>query len=252
MRILAFLAVCFSHFSAFAADATPVELRTDDGVAIRADARGAGGHAVLLLHDEGRSSEDWADFSTRLASAGFQVLAVDLRGHGRTGGAPPAEEDWVRMTAEVRAGVAWLRAHGATHVSLVGARLGGSLALQVASADPAIASVGVLSPVLSAHGVKVGGALTALAGRPTLLVTSTQDLTGLRAIDTIRAVAPGVTVLPPVEAGTGVDLLSRAANLETEVITWVRATQATETVEIQRETGASAEMETTGVRFGQP
>jgi len=251
MRHLILIAMLTFASSSHAADALPVEFPTADGITVRGDAQGDGAHGVLLLHDEGGSAADWAEFSGHLSQAGFRVLSVDLRGHGRTGGAAPNEEDWVKMTSEVKAGIAWLRSKGATQVTLVGARIGGSLALQVASADPAISGVAVLSPVLSAHGVKLGGALAGLASRPTLFVASREDVASLRAIDTIRSVVPSVGVAPPVESGAGAGLLSRAANLETDLINWVRGTQATAAESGTREAGATTDIETTGIRFGQ-
>ena len=42
---------------------------------------------VLLLHMEGRDRGAWDTLPERLQARGYAVLAVDLRGHGATGGA---------------------------------------------------------------------------------------------------------------------------------------------------------------------
>ena len=42
--------------------------------------------AVVLVHMLGRSKDEWSAVALRLQEAGLTVLAVDLRGHGGSGG----------------------------------------------------------------------------------------------------------------------------------------------------------------------
>ena len=42
------------------------------------------GHGVILLHELGGSTETWSGLRPRLVGAGFRVVALDLRGAGRS------------------------------------------------------------------------------------------------------------------------------------------------------------------------
>jgi len=74
---------------------------TVDGAVAHVD-EGAGADpqapAVLLVHGAGQAGVVWADQVAALAGAGRRPLAVDLPGHGRSQGTPPASiadgADW--------------------------------------------------------------------------------------------------------------------------------------------------------------
>src|SRR5579872_5076570 len=80
------------HAPLHAATARPVTFRTDDGVTIAASFYEAARHpapAVILLHMQTRSRDDWQATATRLADAGLHALAIDFRGHGASGAGAP-------------------------------------------------------------------------------------------------------------------------------------------------------------------
>src|SRR6266849_4454054 len=51
-------------------------------------AAGKPGPGVLLLHQCNRQRKVWDDLAARLATAGFHVMTVDLRGYGDSSGTP--------------------------------------------------------------------------------------------------------------------------------------------------------------------
>ncbi len=60
---------------------------TEDGIKISANYWPAKSeNAVVLLHMLGRNKESWTSFAEKLKKAGFNVLAIDMRGHGESGG----------------------------------------------------------------------------------------------------------------------------------------------------------------------
>ena len=63
-------------------DVNVIELTGGPGLAVR----GADGplRPFLLVHDLGADSQVWDEVAERLYAAGHQVVAVDLRGHGRS------------------------------------------------------------------------------------------------------------------------------------------------------------------------
>lgn len=108
-----------------------ISFSTADGGVVYADVYGAGEHAVVLAHGGRFTKESWAAQAPRIAEAGFRVVAIDFRGRGQSMGGPQpnAHED---VYLDVLAAVRYVRAQGATTVSVVGASFGGGAAAQAA------------------------------------------------------------------------------------------------------------------------
>jgi pimeloyl-ACP methyl ester carboxylesterase len=87
---------------------------------------------IVLLHGAGFDHTTWALHSRWFAHHGYGVLAPDLPGHGRSGGAPLATiaemADWT---------AALLGAAGAAKARLVGHSMGSLIALETAARHPA-------------------------------------------------------------------------------------------------------------------
>ncbi len=105
--------------------------------------------AIVLLHGAGFDHTTWALHSRWFAHHGFGVLAPDLPGHGRSGGAPLASiaemADWT---------AALLDAAGAATARLVGHSMGSLIALETAARHPA--KVTALSLIGTAAAMTVG------------------------------------------------------------------------------------------------
>lgn len=65
-----------------------VDLKSSDGTPLKATYRAAAkcGPGVLLLHQSNRDRKSWDGVAEHLAAAGFNTLALDLRGYGESGG----------------------------------------------------------------------------------------------------------------------------------------------------------------------
>jgi pimeloyl-ACP methyl ester carboxylesterase len=65
-----------------------VDLETSDGTQLKASyfAAAKPGPGVLLLHQANRDRKSWDTVASQLASAGINTLALDMRGHGESGG----------------------------------------------------------------------------------------------------------------------------------------------------------------------
>jgi pimeloyl-ACP methyl ester carboxylesterase len=104
---------------------------------------------IVLLHGAGFDHTAWALHSRWFAHHGFGVLAPDLPGHGRSGGAPLADiagmADWT---------AALLDAAGAAKARLVGHSMGSLIALETAARHPA--KVSGLSLIGTAATMTVG------------------------------------------------------------------------------------------------
>ncbi len=103
--------------------------------------------SVVFIHGVGMDHTVWGQQTRYMAHHGFNVLAVDLPGHGKTGGKglSTIEEmaDWLNR---------FLRAAGAEPAILVGHSMGTLVALEAAARNPA----GVRALALCGTSAKMG------------------------------------------------------------------------------------------------
>jgi len=125
-KLIAIVAVLF--LSDIATAQKTVSFSTEDGGLIFADVYGTGDRAVVLAHGGRFNKESWAKQAQILAAAGFQVLALDFRGYGKSTGPGQSEPMNAPLKFDVLAAVRYLRAKGAKSVSIVGGSLGGGAA----------------------------------------------------------------------------------------------------------------------------
>ena len=100
-----------------------------------ADVYGKGERAVVLVHGGQFNKESWAKQAQTLAAAGFEVLAIDLRGYGPSHGPGDSSPMDAALKYDVLAAVRYLHKNGAKSVSAIGGSMGGA-----AAGDASIAS----------------------------------------------------------------------------------------------------------------
>jgi pimeloyl-ACP methyl ester carboxylesterase len=118
-----------------AAAQRPISFTTEDGGTIAANLYGNGSRAVLLVHGGRFTKESWAPQARVLVAAGFEVLAIDLRGSGQSHGPGQADPSDAQLALDVLVSVRYLHQHGAKSVSIVGGSMGGA-----AAGDASVAS----------------------------------------------------------------------------------------------------------------
>ena len=179
---------------------------------------------VVLVHMLSRSKADWDDIAQQLEGAGIAALAIDLRGHGGSGGSASTLAD---MTRDVRAAVQWLSTRPSVRpdaIGVVGASLGANLALLTAADQPLVRIVAAVSPSLDYRGVRVGPeVMKRLGDRPVWLGASTDDPFAVRTIHELTADAAGVREqhLSPT-AAHGTQLLAVDKSFARELVDWLR------------------------------
>ena len=242
-----------------------IALTTSDGVQLSAAHWDAGGREVgcVVAHGfTGSSRKPHVQAICReLHTAGFGVLAPDLRGHGASDGACTAGADEPR---DIDACVRWLRAQGYRRVAALGWSMGGSAVLRYAGlGGDADAVVSVSSPgewfergtramrlvhwmceartgrfatrvvrrtriaetgwprVPEAPGEVVG----AIAPTPLLIVHGDADhYFPARHVEVLAAAAPGADVW--LEAGMGHAETATSAELVARIAAWIAASVA--------------------------
>ena len=105
-----------------------ISFPTEDGGRIYADLYGKGDRGVVLAHGGRFNKESWRDQARILVSGGFQVLAIDFRGFGRSSGPGQADFDNAPFENDVLGAVRYLKTHGVRTVSVVGGSFGGGAA----------------------------------------------------------------------------------------------------------------------------
>lgn len=158
---------------------------------------------VLLLHMLGSNRFSWAPLVDALVARGYVTLAIDLRGHGDTGG----DVDWDRARDDVAAALDYLATHEGVdggRLAVVGASIGANLALVLAAGHPEVRAVVALSPGIDYRGVETTAAMGGLAGRVVWLLASRGDGYSAESVRTLGGVDPEavVTILPGDAHGT--------------------------------------------------
>lgn len=210
------------------AAADTVTIRTEDGATLVATLHLPGRQpapGVVLVHMQGRTRRDWEGFASRLASAGFVALAIDLRGYGESPGAPAGPTTGV---ADVRASVRYLLGrrdivNGA--IGIAGGSMGANLALVAAGAEPVVRSLALLSPGMDILGVRIEPALRDYTLRPILLLASRDDHYAVRSCGVIVGQGSGIREFQMVEGTAhGTVMLSRNPDTADTLLDWFRRT----------------------------
>jgi pimeloyl-ACP methyl ester carboxylesterase len=138
-----------------------IRFRTDDGVTLAGAVIGSGPVGAVLIHEYPLDLCGWWPYARYLARHGIHVLLFDLRCFGRShcgGGRGHAITDVAAATKE-------LRRRGAHTLALVGASMGGTIAV-VAAAQLHPAAVVDLSGERTTNGLTPGIAADAGAAAP--------------------------------------------------------------------------------------
>jgi pimeloyl-ACP methyl ester carboxylesterase len=234
-----------------------VTLSAADGTQLQGTHEGRGDRGVVLVHGKNRSAKDFDYLRGRLAAQGFQVLAIDLRGHGESG-EEPTDEAWAQMDTDVCAAATYLGSKGAKTTTVVGAEFGGATSVHAAADCSAIHRLVLLSPDLSKSGdVTLGSSLEGMGEKPLLVVFDPEVTAQNRAAGFIEAKAKGkVDISTAPGAGAGVKMLNRDASVEGTILSWLNASFELNTADLTQgrtlEAGKAGELETSGVEYGAP
>jgi pimeloyl-ACP methyl ester carboxylesterase len=194
---------------------------------------GEGKPAAILLHMLIADRHSYDDFGAKLAAAGFNVLALDSRGHGdsvkhagkteRHGGFD--EETQKSSVTDVAAAKDFLAQKGAdtSKLVLVGASIGANFALNYGAGDADVRAVVLLSPGLKYHGVETVAAMAKYGDRPAYLVASEEDRYSADSIGKLHEIAPGAEFKMFENAGHGTKIFGAEPAFEDTLADWLAA-----------------------------
>ena len=138
--------------------------------------------AVILLHMLPAAKESWNDFAEKLNNAGFQCLAIDLRGHGESEGGPIgfydfSDEEHQKSFYDVEVAVNFFteRRVPLKKISFAGASIGANLSLRFQSENPEIKASILLSLGLNYRGIEIEQAVKKLEEDQAIFISAGGD-----------------------------------------------------------------------------
>jgi pimeloyl-ACP methyl ester carboxylesterase len=208
----------------FEAPFSSTPIPDDDEGPVTLDARvfGDGARGVILAHMRPADQSSWFEFATELAATGdFTALTFDFRGYGESTG----DKRFDRVDTDVAAAYRYMREElGLDRIYLVGASMGGTAALIVASQVDASGVVSISSPAQ----FQELDAESAVAGieEPKLFITSADDVPAARSLETFWELAAAPKEQHVYEGGEhGTELFAgeHAADLQRRLIAFLSA-----------------------------
>lgn len=209
-----------------------VTLKTSDNVDIAGSyvaSPNPGNTVVLLLHQLRRDKTSWNILVQKFSAAGYSTLAIDLRGHGQSGGGnweDFEEEQFKSMINDVESAAQYLRQkHPTSNIAIIGTSLGANLALNYASKNN-VSSVVLLSPGLEYHGITTEEGAGGFS-KPLFMAASSDDANP--SVDAVRRISELVTtpeqqlkIVTYDNAGHGINMFSKYPDLQDQIVEWVR------------------------------
>ena len=214
--------------------ARALTVRAQDGVTLAAtyyEASSRPAPGIILVHMLTRSKDDWQALAPRLADAGYAVLALDLRGHGGSGGGSRTDDgriDVSRMILDVRAARAFFNGRPeimAEKIGIGGASIGANLAVLLAADDPGVRSLALLSAGLDYQGLRIEAAMRKYGDRPAFLAAGANDPYAKRSLYQLAAAGTGLRETRVLDVGGhGTVLLLRSPDLIGLLVDWFQRT----------------------------
>ena len=192
-------------------------------------------NGILLFHMMPSDRSSWFLLSENLVDLDFQVLAIDLRGHGQSQVGPDgyrnfSDQDHQASILDVEAAADFLKSKGVESLYIGGASLGANLALWYTVKHPKVKAVFLLSPGFDYRGIEARPLASSLnSGQAVFMAGSTGDIrsSGLSAAEMVselyRLVPDGVKKKKVAVDGQyhGTDMLGGDKSLSNEIITWL-------------------------------
>lgn len=173
---------------------------------------------VILLHMLNHNKDSWDNLIPDLLNSGFNVLAIDFRGHGESQGDWKnfSEEDFKNMKYDALSGIEFLKSKGIENIYIIGASIGANTSIILASEDiTEIKKVVALSPGLNYRGIDILDAIKNLKV-DVLLVTSKLDTYSYSSVLSINSDMVKKIIKPGKSHGT--DMISEYSELKKEII----------------------------------
>ncbi|MBI4144765.1 alpha/beta hydrolase [Candidatus Woesearchaeota archaeon] len=203
----------------------PDKLTTTDGKSIAytyyPGAKGQPG--AILLHQLRRDRHDYDTFAPQLKSAGYNVISIDVRGHGESTGNWElfSESDFRKVGLDIAAAKGFLQKNGAGKgLLLIGASFSANAVINHAAQDRDVTAVIAISPGLDFRGIKP---LEGIENAPnaTLLVAAEDDAYSAESVRTLYSKNTDVETKIYAEGGHGYAMFGQTT-LAKDILAWLK------------------------------
>lgn len=206
-----------------------IQLITQDEVELAGVYRGSGQKKIaILLHMMPATKESWDSIAQTLLERGWASLAIDMRGHGEStmGGALDYkqfnEQQQQAKRLDLEAALDWAHAQGFvdTHIVLIGASIGGNLAIRALAEHPDLPLAIVLSPGLNYRGVTTDDAivLTRPNQKVVLVASDDDDRPSWDSVHELHRLNPSTVLIERQGLGHGTNMTDRDPSLVQELM----------------------------------
>ncbi len=204
MRFIAAVALLFAAATGQPARADErVDITATDGVQLVGHLEGTEGPGIIFAHMYPADQRSWTSFANETAAAGFRTLTFDFRGYGESGG----EKNVAAIDRDLEGAYRFLVGRKIRSIYLVGASMGGTASLIVASHVP-VAGVATLSAPVAFRGLDAQPVLGKVTARKLFLAAQgdTAAAEAVKLFATKAADPKTIQIVPGTEHGT--DLLT--------------------------------------------
>lgn len=208
-----------------------VTLKTSDEVNLAGDYYPSESErGVVLLHMMPSDRKSWITLAGKLQEAGFQSIAIDLRGHGESRGGPDgyrrfSDAEHQASSRDVAAAAEFLKSKGVKDLFLAGASIGANLALQYLAENPQSKAAILLSPGLNYRGVETLALSARISeNQGVYLAASEEDTESLDAVKVLSekmGLGDKRVLKISRNAGHGTTLLERIPRFGDELVKWL-------------------------------
>lgn len=203
-----------------------ITLKTSDGLTIYGnfypeDTK----KGVVLLHMYDQDKNSWSFFIDTLREESYNVLAIDLRGHGESDLtlSSMTSQDFNDMILDAKAAFDYLNEKGIHEVSLIGASLGANVALNYAVTEESIQRTILISPGLDYRGIVTSDVIREYK-RPLLIIVGGLDEYSSNSSDILFSKSPSKVKLQPYNTSLhGVEILKNIPESKDLIINWMKA-----------------------------
>lgn len=197
-----------------------VNLKTNDNINIASTYyESESGKGIILLHMLNKDKDTWSALAKKLQDK-YKVLAIDLRGHGKSdlNWKSFSDKDFNNMLLDIDAAYKFLKSKGANKIAIIGASIGANIALNYGVENDASMII-LLSPGLDYRGVKTEEAVTKF-NNPILIVASKGDSYSYDSANKLHSLASGKKELKIYDGDKhGTDMLDE--DLENLIFDWL-------------------------------
>lgn len=219
--------------------AEEIILTTKDGVRIYADyykGQKPDSPGVVLLHMMPATKESWQNFALKLQEEGFQALAIDFRGHGKSTTKDSEffyykkfdDNQHQQKIHDAEEAVRFLinkNNPAPKMLFFVGASIGANIALRYMSEHTRIKGGALLSPGLDYRGIQTERFIKKIADDQSLFLVAGGD-NDEYSTETIKKLYDMTTCKKQLKivknGGHGTDIFSADPGLMNEIIEWIK------------------------------